>query len=91
VELLTPALLIDETAGLGWELGDRELVKVVRCRDFVAALEYVNAVGQVAERSGHHPDIDIRWNSVTLRLTTHSLGGISDADIALAKRIDKIG
>jgi 4a-hydroxytetrahydrobiopterin dehydratase len=48
----------------------------------------VNAVGALAEAADHHPDIDIRWNTVTLRLATHSAGGITEKDLALAAGID---
>ena len=90
MELISSSVIDGEVAELEWELVGRELIKVVRRRDFGEALEYVNAVGRLAELAGHHPDIDIRWNSVTLRLMTHSLGGITDADVSLAKQIDKI-
>ena len=52
--------------------------------DFAAALAFVNAVGAEAERRNHHPDIDIRWNTVTLVLSTHSEGGLTEADFDLA-------
>jgi 4a-hydroxytetrahydrobiopterin dehydratase len=48
----------------------------------------VNAVGALAERVDHHPDIDIRWNRVYLRLSTHSAGGITQRDLDLAAQID---
>ena len=67
---------------------DDELVKVVRREDFMQALGYVNDVGRLAESVGHHPDFELRWNTVTLRLQTHSLGGITSADVALAASID---
>ena len=75
-------------ADLEWERQGDELVKVWSGRDFAAALQYVNAVGQLAERVNHHPDIDILWNKVTLRLSTHSAGGITKADLEMARRID---
>jgi 4a-hydroxytetrahydrobiopterin dehydratase len=51
----------------------------------------VNRVGEVAEAMNHHPDIDLRWNTVTLRLTTHSAGGtITEKDRALAAAIDAL-
>lgn len=81
-----PALL----GPLAWERQGSELVKVVRRQDFASALAYVNEVGRLAERAGHHPDLDIRWNTVTLRLSTHSLGGITDADLDLAGQIDAL-
>jgi 4a-hydroxytetrahydrobiopterin dehydratase len=74
--------------GLAWTRDDDELVKVERGRDFAAALAYVNAVALLAEEMDHHPDIDIRWNQVTLRLSTHSAGGLTHADLELARRID---
>lgn len=58
--------------------------------DFVAALDLVNQVGHEAEQRGHHPDIDIRWNAVTLVLSTHSEGGLTAADLGLAERINDV-
>ena len=55
--------------------------------DFAAALAFVNRVGDQAEQMNHHPDIDIRWNKVTLVLATHSEGGLTQLDIELAHRI----
>lgn len=77
-------------AGLAWKRDGDELVKVHRGRVFADALAYVNAVGALAEEMDHHPDIDIRWNQVTLRLTTHSAGGITGADLELGRRIDAL-
>lgn len=74
--------------GLHWVREDEELVRSVRRADFAGALVVVNAVGALAEAADHHPDIDIRWNTVTLRLATHSAGGITEKDLALAARID---
>jgi 4a-hydroxytetrahydrobiopterin dehydratase len=75
-------------ADLDWERQGDVLVKVVRRDDFAGALALVNAVGELAEAADHHPDIDIRWNTVTLRLTTHSAGGLTAKDLALAAGID---
>ena len=58
--------------------------------DFVAALDFVNRVGHEAELMNHHPDIDIRWNKVTLVLSTHSEGGLTPNDIELAHRINEV-
>ncbi len=55
--------------------------------DFGAALTFVNQVADAAEQTDHHPDIDIRWNRVTLVLSTHSEGGLTQLDIKLAHRI----
>ena len=91
MDVLDPAAVdraLDE--GLDWEREGAELVKVHTGRAFADALAYVNAVGGLAEEMDHHPDIDIRWNRVTLRLSTHSVGGITDADLELARRIDAL-
>jgi len=77
--------------GIAWEHHGDELVKTRRGKDFADALAYVNAVAGLAEEAGHHPDIDIRWDTVTLRLTTHSEGGITRLDLDLARRIDALG
>jgi 4a-hydroxytetrahydrobiopterin dehydratase len=89
VQVLEPAA-VDEALShdMGWRRQDGQLVKVWRGRDFADALGYVNAVGALAEAVDHHPDIDIRWNTVTLRLSTHSAGGITEADLGLARQID---
>ena len=58
--------------------------------DFAAALAFVNAVGAEAEERDHHPDIDIRWNTVTLVLSTHSAGGLTEADFDLAATISAL-
>lgn len=91
MDVLDPAA-VDEalSGGIAWEREGRELVKVHAEKDFAGALAFVNRVGEVAEGMNHHPDIDIRWNTVTLRLSTHSAGGITGADLELAKRIDAL-
>jgi 4a-hydroxytetrahydrobiopterin dehydratase len=66
---------------------DRAITATFELTDFVAALDFVNQVGHAAEQMNHHPDIDIRWNKVTLVLSTHSEGGITQLDIELAHRI----
>jgi 4a-hydroxytetrahydrobiopterin dehydratase len=75
--------------GLEWERVGDELHTTVTLHDFTAALAFVNAVGAAAEVANHHPDIDIRWNSVRLALTTHSAGGLTVLDLALAAAIDR--
>lgn len=90
VELLAPKAITDALVGRAWTQQGNELIRVVRRDDFAAAIEFVNNVGVVADRLGHHPDIDIRWNTVTLRLSTHSLGGVTDADLVLASALDQI-
>jgi 4a-hydroxytetrahydrobiopterin dehydratase len=76
--------------GLHWERRDDTLVATTTHRGFAGALAFVNAVGALAEAADHHPDIDIRWNRVTLVLTTHSAGGLTDKDLSLAAAIDRL-
>ena len=74
----------------GWTKDGSEIRKKVECADFVRAMGFVNSVALLAERINHHPDIDIRWNRVTLVLSTHSAGGLTDLDFTLAKSIDQL-
>jgi 4a-hydroxytetrahydrobiopterin dehydratase len=76
--------------GMAWQRVGDELVKQRRGRDFADSLAYVNAVGALAEEANHHPDVDIRWNVVTLHLTTHAAGGLTESDLVLARRIDQL-
>ena len=74
----------------GWELADGQITKTVTHKDFAAALRYVNAVGYLAEKANHHPDIAVSWNKVTLTLVSHSAGGLTDQDFALARRLNAL-
>jgi len=76
--------------GLAWHREGNELVKTWSGKDFAEALRFVNEVGRTAERMGHHPDIDIRWNKVTLRVSTHSVGALTQKDLDLAAEIDAL-
>ncbi|HEV7888428.1 MAG TPA: 4a-hydroxytetrahydrobiopterin dehydratase [Acidimicrobiales bacterium] len=75
---------------MAWDEVDGRLVKVVKKADFAEALAYVNRVGRLAEARNHHPDIEISWNTVTLRLWTHSAGAVTDADHDLADAVDAL-
>ncbi len=81
---------LSSTGGLQWQLVAGKLVKVVECAGFVGSLAYVGAVGELAEEANHHPDIDIRYNRVTLALITHDSGGITQLDLDLARAIDAV-
>ena len=72
-----------------WQVEQGELVRTFTFKDFRAALAFVNQVGQCAERSGHHPDIDIRYSTVRLTLSTHDAGGLTDKDFDLAAKADR--
>jgi 4a-hydroxytetrahydrobiopterin dehydratase len=74
----------------GWIVKDDAIVKTYTHDSFPEAIVFVNAVAHLAELANHHPDIDIRYTKIMLTLTTHDQGGITDRDIALARRIDEI-
>ncbi len=76
----------------GWEIKEGRLRKQYTFRTFLRAIAFVNGVAYLAEAAGHHPDITINYNRVTLRLITHSEGALTDRDFALAAEIDaKLG
>jgi 4a-hydroxytetrahydrobiopterin dehydratase len=77
--------------GSEWAREGDSLVRDYKLDDFAAAVAFVNRVAEVAEELNHHPDILIHgWNRVRLTLSTHSQGGITDSDFALAERIDAL-
>jgi 4a-hydroxytetrahydrobiopterin dehydratase len=90
------ALLGDEAlrqalGGLpGWAAQDGQLEKTYAFPTFPAGIAFVTRVADAAERAGHHPDIDIRYDKVTLRVSTHSEGGITEKDVALAREADAL-
>ncbi|HVF76195.1 MAG TPA: 4a-hydroxytetrahydrobiopterin dehydratase [Acidimicrobiales bacterium] len=77
----------DAVAGTSWEVRDGRLVLEVTRRDFAEAMVFVNAVAELAEQRNHHPDIAVHWNTVTLTQWSHSAGGVTDADVELAREI----
>jgi 4a-hydroxytetrahydrobiopterin dehydratase len=74
----------------GWERRGNEIVKTFARNDFAQALVFDNVVASAAAAAGHHPDIDIRWNKVTLALSSHAEGGLTDRDFQLAARIQEL-
>jgi 4a-hydroxytetrahydrobiopterin dehydratase len=93
-QLLTDSEVSEQLQGLSnWRRAERDepaITATYELTDFVAALDFVNQVGHEAELMNHHPDIDIRWNKVTLVLSTHSEGGLTHSDIELAHRINEV-
>ena len=88
-ELLGDDAIDQGIAGLtGWRRDGDALVRTVELDDFPQAIEVVDRVAELAERDNHHPDIDIRWRTLTFRCSTHSAGGITAQDLALAGDID---
>jgi 4a-hydroxytetrahydrobiopterin dehydratase len=74
----------------GWERRGNQILKTFVRKDFANAIMFVNEVADAAEAAGHHPDIDIRWNKVTLALSSHAEGGLTDSDFQLAARIQEL-
>jgi 4a-hydroxytetrahydrobiopterin dehydratase len=70
-----------------WTLSEGKLVRDWKFKDFVAAMAFVNRVAAIAEEAGHHPDIDIRYNRVSLGLVTHDAGGVTARDAQMAERL----
>jgi 4a-hydroxytetrahydrobiopterin dehydratase len=92
METLTPQQVTAELGTTpGWDVADGQLTRTVTRKDFRDALLYVNAVGYLAEQANHHPDIAISWNKVTLTLVSHSAGGLTTADFALARQLTELG
>lgn len=84
----------DVTAGLAnlplWS-GDADYIeRIVTAADFLSGIEILRRVAALAEDMNHHPDIDVRWRRVRYGLTTHDAGGVTELDLALARRIDGV-
>ncbi|HEX9339443.1 MAG TPA: 4a-hydroxytetrahydrobiopterin dehydratase [Pseudonocardiaceae bacterium] len=88
-ELLGDMEIEQGIAGLtGWARDGDSLVRTVELDNFPQAIMVVARVGELAERADHHPDIDIRWRTLTFRCSTHSAGGITTKDLTLAGDIN---
>jgi 4a-hydroxytetrahydrobiopterin dehydratase len=75
----------------GWKLiGEEELQKEFKFPDFCAALQFTNRVGEIAELLNHHPDIYLTYGLVRLKISTHSLGGLTDCDFKLAAKVNEL-
>lgn len=91
----TPPLTPDQIAPLlaqldGWQVeANKKLIKSYRFKNFVQAVEFVNAVTPVAEREGHHPDLYVRWGEVRVYLWTHKIDGLTESDFFMAAKIDR--
>ena len=72
----------------GWQEDGQRILREYRFADFVAAMRFVNQLADHAEKVEHHPDIDIRYNRVTVALTTHDAGGVTDKDRAFARDLN---
>jgi len=91
MELLTDAQITAELAAVpAWTRDGNSITTVTHRADFRDALLYVGAVAYLAESANHHPDVAIAWNEVTLTLSTHSAGGLTGNDFALARQISAL-
>jgi 4a-hydroxytetrahydrobiopterin dehydratase len=88
---LSPEEIASGLAGLdGWRAEDDKLLKSFKFSNFAGSLDFVNKAGALAERHDHHPDITFGWGYADFVITTHSEGGITALDFALAKEIEGI-
>ncbi|HXV18313.1 MAG TPA: 4a-hydroxytetrahydrobiopterin dehydratase [Gemmatimonadaceae bacterium] len=88
-ELLSDIAIQRDLGSLpGWARRGDVLTRLYSFRNFTEAMSFVNRVADAAEAANHHPDIDIRYSTVTLTLSTHDAGGITQNDVDLAKAID---
>ena len=74
----------------GWSFENNSISKEFQFKDFIEALSFVNAVGLESEKMDHHPDILMfEWNKVKITISTHSAGGVTEKDFALAQKIEE--
>ncbi|MCF7804292.1 MAG: 4a-hydroxytetrahydrobiopterin dehydratase [Candidatus Marinimicrobia bacterium] len=90
-ELLNDDAIEEKLGGLnGWEQDGKKITRTFEFDDFIGSMEFVNNLVNPAETMNHHPDIEISYNTVTLSLTTHSEGGLTENDFELAGQINEI-
>ena len=84
----------DVTAALNdlplWSGGTDGIERTIRLPSFRAAVEAIGMIADVAEEMDHHPDIDLRWTKIRVAVVTHSAGGLTELDLALARRVDAL-
>jgi 4a-hydroxytetrahydrobiopterin dehydratase len=89
--VLTDAEIQQELTSLnGWQHNGEAIQRVFRFPDFKVAMQFVNKVAEAAEQANHHPDIDIRYNTITMALVSHDAGGVTNRDVRMAGTINKI-
>lgn len=75
----------------GWERKGEAIAKSFACGDFVGSVKFVESLVEPAEAMGHHPDLEISWDTVTVTISTHSEGGLTANDFELAEKVDALG
>lgn len=89
---LNDAEIDERLSGMdGWERSGDAIVKQFDNGDFKGSVKFVNRLMPEAEEMNHHPDLEISWKTVTVTITTHSEGGLTDNDFELARRIEALG
>ena len=89
--LLTEEEIAGGLAGIPlWHREGDSIIRSIRCPSFPDAIALVNRVADAAEESNHHPDIDVRWRTVTFTLSTHASGGLTAKDLEMAVAIDRL-
>jgi 4a-hydroxytetrahydrobiopterin dehydratase len=89
--LLGDSEIGEKLAGLsGWERSGEAIRKSFGCGDFVGSVKFVGSLVEPAEAIGHHPDLEISWDTVTVTISTHSEGGLTAADFELAGKVDAL-
>ena len=73
-----------------WSKRARTILRTFEFKGFLEGIDFVNRVARKAQKANHHPDIDIHFNKVTLKLTTHDEGGITEKDFSLARQCDEV-
>ena len=74
----------------GWQHSGAAISKQFKCGDFVGSVRFVESLVEPAEGMGHHPDLEISWDTVTVTISTHSEGGLTAADFELAEKVDAL-
>ncbi len=88
---LSDAEIDERLAGLdGWQRSGDSIVKQFDNGDFKGSVDFVNRLTPEAEDMNHHPDLEISWNKVTVSISTHSEGGLTEGDFELARRVDSV-
>jgi len=83
------ALLLTELTG--WQVADaKKLCKRIKVENFAQSLELANKIGAIAEQQNHHPDLLVRWGSLSIEIWTHAIGGLTENDFILAAKIDDL-
>jgi 4a-hydroxytetrahydrobiopterin dehydratase len=90
-QLLSDAEIQEKAAQLeGWEVEGKELKRTMEFKDFVTAIDFVNKLVDPAEAAGHHPDLAISYNKVTVALTSHDAGGLTEKDFEMAQVLSNL-